>query len=169
MDRAEVEKQIAAAQGDNIEFSKNTLENENKDNIIYSGARILDPDSKDGKAFAEMYYAEIRSFSTDVSKIAKNIGAKIEDIQKIKEYLFFNDDFIADCAVAQSWQRLMLNKDIKKHDRTLIEHELYEMEIKKNNPTIEHDKAHALATEKYNYQKQVDDYYGNLKKNRKNK
>ena len=116
-----------------------------------------------------MYYTEIRSFSTDVGKIAKNIGANVEDIQKIKEYLFFNDDFIPDCAVAQSWQRLMLNKNIKKHDRTLIEHELYEMEIKKNNPTIGHDKAHVLATEKYNYQAQVDEYYGNLKKDKENK
>ena len=116
-----------------------------------------------------MYYSEIRSFSTDASKIAKNIGANPDDIQKIKEYLFFNDDFIPDCAIAQSWQRLMLNKNIQKHDRTLINHELYEMKIKKDNPDIEHYKAHEIATGKYNYQKEATEYYGNINKNRKDK
>ena len=38
------------------------------------------------------------------------------------------------------------------------------MEIKRENPGIEHYVAHEIATKKYNYQKEVEDYYGKLDK-----
>lgn len=147
--------------------------------ILITGARIIDPDSTDGIKFAKMYYDEIRSFSTDAKKIAKNLGKEEPDIKKIKAYLFedkslYDPDtksyrrFDPDCAIAQSWQRLMNGKDIKKHDRTLIEHELLEMRIKKENPGIEHLKAHRLAASKFNYPKEAGEYYGNLKKHKEN-
>lgn len=146
--------------------------------IIMSGARITDPFSKEAEAFAEMYYEEIRSFSTDVRKIADNLGKDEADIKKIKAYLFEEDSlfdpdtggyrrFDPDCAIAQSWQRLMIGKDIRPHDRTLIEHELLEMKIKKENPEIEHWKAHELATKKFDYPSEAMEYYGNLEKHKK--
>ncbi len=132
---------------------------QDKSDIINSGARIVDVDSDEAMKFADMYYDEIRSFSTDTRKIAKNLGKNENDIKKIKSYLFENNSmydpvsqtysrFDADCGIAQSWQRLMIGKDIKPHDRTLIEHELLEMKIKEENPTLEHWKAHELATKK---------------------
>lgn len=63
----------------------------------------------------------------------------------------------------------MEGKDIKPHDRTLIEHELLEMQIKKEHPEMEHWKAHEIATKKYDYQNEVMVYYGNLEKHRENK
>ena len=122
-----------------------------------SGARIVDIDSDEALKFADMYYDEIRSFSTDAKRIAQNLGKNEDDIKKIKSYLFEDNSmydpvsqtyskFDSDCAIAQSWQRLMIGKDIKPHDRTLIEHELLEMKIKEENPTLEHWKAHELAT-----------------------
>ena len=148
--------------------------------IMISGARITDIISEEAENFAEMYYKEIRSFSTDAKKIAKNLGKEEADIEKIKAYLFedeslFDPDlktyrrFDPDCAIAQSWQRLMIGKDIKPHDRTLIEHELLEMKIKRENPDMEHWKAHELATEKYDYPKEALEYYGNLEKHKKDK
>lgn len=148
--------------------------------IITSGARITDIFSKEAEEFAEMYYEEIRSFSTDTKKIAKNLNKDASDIRKIKAYLFedysfFDPDtgeyrrFDPDCAIAQSWQRLMIGKDVKPHDRTLIEHELLEMKIKRENPTMEHWKAHEMAAEVYNYPKEADEYYGNLEKHNKNR
>ena len=115
--------------------------------IIESGARITNLFSKEADDFAEMYYKEIRSFSTDSKRIAENLGKSEEDIKKVKAYLFedkslFDSDvgqwrrFDPDCAIAQSWQRLMIGKDIKPHDKTLIEHELLEMKIKKENPQM---------------------------------
>lgn len=148
--------------------------------IMISGARITDIFSEEAENFAEMYYKEVRSFSTDAKKIAENLGKEESDIAKIKAYLFedeslFDSDlkayrrFDPDCAIAQSWQRLMTGKDIKPHDRTLIEHELLEMKIKRENPSMEHWKAHELATEKFDYPKEALEYYGNLEKHKKDK
>ena len=148
--------------------------------IMISGARITDIFSEEAENFAEMYYKEIRSFSTDTKKIAENLGKKETDIKKIKDYLFEDNSlldvdtgerrrFDPDCAIAQSWQRLMIGKDIKPHDKTLIEHELLEMKIKKENPNMEHWKAHELASEKYDYPKEALEYYGNLEKHKENK
>ena len=148
--------------------------------IMISGARITDIFSKEADEFADMYYKEIRSFSTDSKKIADNLGKDEADIRKIKAYLFEDDSlldtetgkyrrFDPDCAIAQSWQRLMIGKDIKQHDRTLIEHELLEMKIKRENPDMEHWKAHQIASEKYDYPKEAMKYYGNLKKYKKDK
>lgn len=148
--------------------------------IIESGARITDPFSDAAEKFAEMYYDEIRSFSTDAKKIADNLQKSEADIKKVKAYLFeenslFDPDtgqwkrFDPDCAIAQSWQRLMSGKDIKPHDRTLIEHELLEMRLKRDNPKLEHWEAHKIATQKYNYQKEAEEYYGNLEKHKKDR
>lgn len=148
--------------------------------IMNSGARIINTYSKEAEEFAEMYYKEIRSFSTDTEKIAKNLGKSEDDIRKIKAYLFEDNSlydpdsdtwrrFDPDCAIAQSWQRLMVGKDIKPHDRTMIEHELLEMRIKKDNPSITHYEAHEMATEKYDYRKEVAEYYGNLEKHKKDR
>ena len=148
--------------------------------IMISGARITNLDSTEAEKFADMYYKEIRSFSTDAKKIAKNLGKEETEIKKIKAYLFEDDSFTdpdtgesrrfdPDCAIAQSWQRLMTGKNIKPHDKTLVEHELLEMKIKEENPGIDHRKAHELASEKYNYPREVLEYYGNLKKHKEGK
>ena len=50
----------------------------------------------------------------------------------------------------------------------MIEHELLEMRIKKENPGIEHLEAHRLAASKFNYPKEAGEYYGNLKKHKEN-
>ncbi len=154
------------------------LEKLRRSDILISGARITDLNSAEADEFAEMYYEEIRHFSTDSKKIADNLGKEESDIRKIKAYLFEDDSLIdpdtgesrqfdPDCAIAQSWQRLMNGKDIKLHDKTLIEHELLEMKIKQENPGMDHVKAHELASEKYNYPKEALEYYGNLKKHKK--
>lgn len=154
------------------------LEKLRRSDILISGARITDLNSAEADEFAEMYYEEIRHFSTDSKKIADNLGKEESDIRKIKAYLFEDDSLIdpdtgesrqfdPDCAIAQSWQRLMNGKGIKLHDKTLIEHELLEMKIKQENPGIDHVKAHELASEKYNYPKEALEYYGNLKKHKK--
>ena len=137
-------------------YAAKNLENIEKgiySDIMISGARITDLYSTEADEFAEMYYNEIRKFSTDSRKIAENLGKDESDIKKIKAYLFEDNSltdpdtgesrpFDPDCAIAQSWQRLMIGKDIKHHDKTLIEHELLEMKIKRENPGIDHVKAH---------------------------
>ena len=115
-----------------------------------------------------------------MQRVADNLGKDVEDIKKVKKYLFEDDSlyeedsgqwrrFYPDCAIAQSWQRLTIGKDIKPHDRLLIEHELYEMELKKNNPQMSHREAHDLDTEKYNYQGESKKYYDSIKRNNQNR
>ena len=163
-----------------VQIAEKPVANSGESGIIISGARITDPFSKEAEQFAEMYYEEIRHFSTDYKKIANHLGKSEEDVKKVKAYLFedkslFDEDineyrrFDPDCAIAQSWQRLMIGKDIKPHDKTLIEHELYEMRIKADNPSLSHLNAHEIATRKYDYQTEAGEYYGNLKKNKKRK
>ena len=43
------------------------------------------------------------------------------------------------------------------------------MKIKRENPDMEHWKAHELATEKFDYPKEALEYYGNLEKHKKDK
>lgn len=159
------------------EKSAKKLTSSKKNSIIKSGARITDVFSKEAEEHAEKYYEEIRHFKTDCEKIAKNTGKKAEEIRKIKKYLFEDDSFYdseeevwkrfePDFAIAQSWQRLTAGKGIKKHDLTLIEHELYEMQLKQKEK-LQHYEAHALATKKYNYQKESEEYYANLAKHKK--
>lgn len=143
---------------------------------LVSGARITDLKSDQADEFATKYYGLVRSFSTDVAKIARNTGESEDLIKQIKNYLFieerFDEDFGVwkpfdpDCAIAHSWQRLIEGKNIQHHDLLLIQHEKYEMELKKNNPGISHLKAHSLATHKYNYDKASEDYYDGLKKHK---
>ena len=163
----------------NKETTLKSVENISKSNIIVSGARITNPYSKEAEAFAEMYYKEIRSFTTDAVRIARNLGKDESDIKAIKTYLFENESYFdsdegvfkrfdPDCTIAQSWQRLMIGKDIKDHDRTLIEHELLKMQIKKEDPEMEHWKAHELAAKVFNYPREADEYYGSIEKHNKN-
>lgn len=169
---------ISRMENDSGTFKRNVVKELDSD-IIKSGARITNLFSKEADDFAEMYYNEIRSFSTDVRKIAENLGKRESDIKKVKAYLFEDDSlldsdtgkkrkFDPDCAIAQSWQRLMVGRDIKPHDRTLIEHELLEIEIKRENPKMPHEEAHALAAKKYDYGKEALEYYGNLEEHNKN-
>lgn len=148
------------------------------DDGVQTGGRIVDPEGQRGQAFADLYYEEIRHFTTDVERIAQNIGKRKEDIQKIKNYLFLDNSlydegvwrrFDTDCAIAQSWQRLMIGKDIKPHDLTLIEHELLEMRIKEDNPGISHSEAHTMAQQVHNYTKGSKEYYDSLEKHKKDK
>ena len=160
----------------NVGKSKgNGLTSEVDGDKIVSGARITDPNSDYANEFAKVYYPQIRKRSTDCKKIVQNIDVPEADIKAIKNYLFMDNSlydedlqmwrqFDADCAISQSWQRLADDKDIKPHDLTLINHELYEMEIKRTNLNISHKEAHTLATEKYNYHGESEQYYGKLSK-----
>lgn len=151
-----------------------------KNDKIITGARITDPDSEAAAEWAKSYYEEIRHKSTDHIKVAKKVGITVEQAKAIKQYLFvdknmYDEDlkmwvrFDEDPAIAQSWQRLAEGKEIFPHDETLIRHELYEMQIKKENQNISHDDAHKLAQNKYNYKKEALEYYDNLDKFKKNK
>ena len=145
-----------------------TIETERKK---ISGA--LNPESKEADKHAELYYESIRKMKTDVQKIAKNTGYSIGFIQKIKNYLFIDKQNLGDGVIkrfdpcfeiAESWERLIIGKNIKPHDLTLLKHEEKERDLIKQGYT--QDEAHRLTSKIYNYSKEADLYYGSLKKHK---
>ena len=143
---------------------------------IVSGAvsGALNPDSADAQNHAGLYYDEIRKRKSDIVTIAKNTGFSVEEIKKIKNHIFCDEHdlgngqigrFDPDYMMAQSWQRLIDGKNIQKHDYTLLKHELFERSHEDNG--MDHDQAHILATKKYNYKKEADEYYAKINKHKK--
>lgn len=51
----------------------------------------------------------------------------------------------------------------------MLEHEFYELMTKQLHPDWSHLKVHEEAQKVFNYQKEVNEYYGNLKKCKKNR
>ena len=155
--------------------------NEDVDKVTYyicgalvSGA-ITDPFSDKALNHAEIYYNEIRSMTTDVSRIAANTGYSIHQIRTVKNYAFMDEHELVDgfgrfdpsFEMAQSWQRLMSrNKnDIQPHDLLMIEHELYESALVSQG--YDQDTAHRIASKKYDYTTASENYYKSLREKNK--
>ena len=87
---------------------------------------------------ARMFYEQIRKRKSDIEAIAQNTGFSIDDIQKVKAHIFFNEYDLGDETpsrfdplydIAVSWQRLISGSDIKEMDIVLLHHELMEYEL----------------------------------------
>ena len=137
---------------------------------------IVDPFSKEAEQHAELYYASIQKFSTDVEKIAKNTGFTPEQILAVKNYLFKDEHMLDEGIkrfdpsfhIAQSWQRLAFDPaNIKPHDITLLNHELTEMKLVNEGHSMR--EAHDLAEAKYDYTLESDAYYQALADKKANK
>ena len=155
-------------------FENNDLTNENKGGIMSVGGEkmnaggifgALDPNSAEADKHATRYYEFVRSTNSDVDSIASNTGIESETIQNIKNYLFVDEHnlggvlqrFDPNYDISQSWQRLWQGDNIQTHDMTLLRHEIYERELVKQGNS--QNKAHVIASEKYNYTKEVYDYH----------
>jgi hypothetical protein len=112
---------------------------------------------------AERYYAEIRKRSSDVSSIAKNTGFSIEEIQAVKNHVFYNyydlgdDDperFDPDYDMSVSWQRLIEGSNIQEMDLVLLRHELMEYRLM-SGQGLSYREAHDITEITYNYKKYI--------------
>ena len=117
-------------------------------------------------------YETFRNIKSDVPKIAASTGYSEQEIQRVKNHLFFNEyeladgkhKFYPDFYQAQSWDRLRKGEPIK-IDFIMIEHELIEESLMRNG--INYDDAHNTANETANYQQALEDLkYGQVKKKR---
>jgi hypothetical protein len=136
-----------------------------------SGAR--NPYGKAADTHAKKYYGLVRKMSTDVSRISETTGYSEDEIQAIKNYLFIDEHnlgdngfrrFDPDYMIGESWRRLIDGKP-EPHDLTLINHEI--MEKRLISQGISQDEAHIRTTAKYNYDKEASEFYGKIKKFRK--
>lgn len=136
-----------------------------------SGAR--NPYSDAASKHAERYYGLVRSMTTDVKKIAETTGYSEQEIQSIKNYIFIDEHDLGDQGVRQfdpdymmgeSWRRLIEGKP-EQHDLTLIHHEILEKKLMQDG--MSQEKAHIKASAKYNYDKEAREFYGKIKKFKK--
>jgi hypothetical protein len=109
---------------------------------------------------AVRYYEEIRRRKSDVASIANNTGFSVEDVEKIKQHIFFTEHelgaeiplrFSPDYDMAVSWQRLIDGRDIREMDIILLKHELTELTLMAQGHSYE--AAHLAAEAEYNYTK----------------
>lgn len=141
-----------------------------------SGA-IFDINSNEAITHAEKYYGFIRSIDYDVERISINTGFSIEQINMVKNYIFYDkhnldigyERFEPDFCMAQSWRRLAFEpENILPHDIMLIKHELYEMIFIAQG--IPYREAHIKSCKDgYDYPTMCKEYYTMLKKKKENK
>ena len=128
----------------------------NKPRGALSGA--LNPDSIEAEQHAFRYYGLVRSMKTDCKRIAANTGFREQDIQRVKNHIFYKEHELYDGEVsrfypsyhmAQSWQRLIDGRDIQTRDIILLNHEFLEsiIEAEGFNAQV----AHTIAEKIYNY------------------
>ena len=107
-----------------------------------------------------LYEQQIRA-TRDIVRIAQSTGWPEDRMAQIKDYIFYQkhelypgeppERFAASMGMIQSWRRMAKGdpKALEAHDVLLLKHEWLEMEIKRQNPGIEHQKAHDLANQTY--------------------
>lgn len=162
-------EQWKAMQGEN-----NKLTSPEHHGIISGGITgARNPYGKAATKHADQYYDFVRSINTDCPKIAANTGIELKTIESIKKYLFMDMHdlggkicrFDSDYMISQSWQRLIDGKKILPHDLTLLHHEALEKEIVASGKS--QAEAHIIASKKFNYGKEANEYYASIKKYRK--
>lgn len=136
-----------------------------------SGAR--NPYGDKAKEHAERYYGLVRKMTTDVDRISKTTGIPKDKVQDIKNFIFLDkhslggsvpEYFAPDYMMAESWRRLIDGKP-EPHDITLLNHEMMEKELMKKG--MSQQEAHNITSKKYNYDKEAGEFYGKIKKYRK--
>lgn len=112
---------------------------------------------------ADEAYEAIRASNTDVADISKNTGIKIENVQKVKDHLFYEEHlldryveygipaqrarFDSDMGIANAWKRLE-NGTHTPDDMKLLRHETAEAWYMRRNDSGYTD-AHNAAERRY--------------------
>lgn len=117
----------------------------------------LDSFSPRAEKHALQYYESVRHMTKDTERIAVNVGWKKEAIDAIKRHVFLEEHDLMDghrrfdpsYDIAQSWQRLIDGKNIRRADIILLKHEYLELSLMKRG--YSQDEAHIIASGRYNY------------------
>lgn len=158
------------------EYRSYSLKSGLNNGIIESGAvsGALNPRSLKAQEHADRYYGLVRAMTTDVKSISENTGMTTEEIQRVKDFVFFDEHdlsggkslFLPNYDMAESWQRL-IDGNFEPHDLTMLKHELLEMSYMEEG--YSQADAHILASKVYNYTKETDEYNDKISKHKKNK
>jgi hypothetical protein len=114
--------------------------------------------------------------TTDIDRITKNTGFSREDIEQVKDHVFYRkhdlgrgmpENFDPVFMMAQSWQRLIDGKDVKPHDILLLRHEMLESELMKKG--LSQNEAHEITGKQFNYAEAAKKYYAKISKHQKDR
>lgn len=134
---------------------------------IQTGGQVKDfwqrQEAKDSKAATE--YERIKK-AKDVAAVAMSSGMSKEDVETIKNHVFFNvhelydgkGTFSPSYDMAVAWKRLVDGKP-EERDLLLLRHELLESQIEKQY-NLTASEAHAMAKKKYNWEQAIFDLFG---------
>ena len=134
-----------------------------RDMITGAAGAIPRSDKRRQDAHAERFYEEVRKRTGDVESIAQNSGFSVEDVQKIKQHVFFDTHslgeaeptrFDPDYDMAVSWQRLTDGNGIQEMDMVLLQHELMELNLM-SKYGLSYREAHEATEKLYNYRKYI--------------
>lgn len=108
---------------------------------------------------AQAYEQFVRYNDTEL--VAANTGFSVQEVSQIRRHVFFNkhklydgyDRFAPDYDMAVAWKRLKSGKYLPR-DITLLRHELLESRLEKEY-NLTAGEAHAMASEQYDWQRQL--------------
>ena len=154
----------------NAEDSQRVKESGAQSGALDSGGK----DFKRAEIHAKKRYETFRNIKGDISEIAKLTGHSIEEIERVKQHMFFNEydladghhRFYPDFDQAQSWGRLW-GGNPEPCDFVMIEHELIEERLM-NQKGMSYDEAHAEANKTADYSKAVKEYNNAVAKKKGN-
>ena len=146
-------------------LGRNLLERgaRNAPDILQTGARQLDAaDYERLREAAEAAYDQIRARTDDVDIIAKNLGLRPENVQRIKNHLFMDDRilydeypgggvlkrFDADPEIAAMWNRAIEGRATAA-DWQLLRHEAAEAWVMRTTGDLRWSNAHRIANGRY--------------------
>lgn len=133
---------------------------ERERSLIVTGASsggILDKSVEEQDAYAKRAYEEIRkkNAESDIAKVAKSSGLSKEEVEKVRNHLFFAahnlekglSRFDESAEIANAWEALEQGRP-SDLDIMMIKHELEELTIMEQYG-YSYNKAHLLANRKY--------------------
>lgn len=162
--RRTVESMKREVEIERLRALKKDLTNAGNSDIMQSGGKytVGTPEWDQARRDkADLQYANIRN-ANDIEIIAKNSGMAIEEIQTIKNHIFFNDHikydgkiepFDADYDMAVAWKRLSEGVP-ESRDILLLKHELLESQLEKQYK-LTAAQAHARANKTYAWDKKL--------------
>lgn len=133
-------------------------------NSTGAGGAIPRGDWKRMNEHAARYYEEVRHRTTDVAAISRNTGVSAEDIEIVKQHVFFakhdlGDDeprrFDPSYDMAVSWQKLIEGRNIHEMDTVMLQHELLEAHYMAGG--MGYRQAHRLTNKQHNYEVYIKD------------
>lgn len=138
------------------EYSRNYRKNGGKKDT--GGKKYLPSNNSIKEKQAAKAYKNI-SKRNDIERISEASGMPKEDIKAIKRHIFYDKHnlydeyriFDVDYDMAVAWERLNQGKPLER-DIILLNHELLESKYEK---IYNHDIAHSLANQKYNWEEQL--------------